>query len=466
MKPTDTDAPLMLSVSGARGLVGKSMTPEVAREFAAAFGSVIRESHANTTPCLCLGRDGRGSGKELAEAASQSLAHTGCSVIDLGIVTTPTVGIMTRELGAHGGMVITASHNPIQWNGIKCLNHDGIAPPSNEAARIIERFQTKDFSFAPDDQHGQITKNDTGSRAHVDRVLALVDCEAIRKRAFNVVLDSVNASGAIPGRMLLEELGCTITHLNAEHTGIFAHNPEPIHDNLTDLMSAVRDTSGAVVGFAQDPDADRLAIVDGNGTYIGEEFTLVLAALRMLQTQGATTLVTNLSTSRMIDDLAARVPGASVLRTAVGEANVVEGMRSCGSPLGGEGNGGVIVPAIGWVRDSLVAMALVLELLATEENTLAGIVEQIPKYAMVKSKFDLSTIGGREVIDPALIQLKAHYQDAQLSDVDGLRIDLKSGWAHIRASNTEPILRIITEAATESEAEQLRQEIISASGLG
>lgn len=455
----------MLSASGARGLVGRSMTPSVASDLAAAFGSETSALHAGSTVTICVGRDGRASGAELAAAAHKALAQTGCMVVDLGVVTTPTVGVMTRELAAQGGLVITASHNPIEWNGIKCLDSNGLAPPTKLASRIIDRFKERRFDFVHADEVGSIGEDDRGSRIHVDRVLSIVDCEAIRDKEFTVVLDSVNASGSVAGKMLLEELGCRLEHLNGEQTGLFAHDPEPIEENLRDLSSLVANTPDVAFGCAQDPDADRLAIVDENGIFLGEEYTLVLAALRMLQRRGAIPLVTNLSTSRMIDDLAARFPGASVKRTAVGEANVVEGMRSCGSPLGGEGNGGVIVPEVGWVRDSLAAMALVLELLATEGRSLSSIVDEFPKYSMLKMKLDLSSISGRSAIDPALEKLRSHFASARITDVDGIRIDLDEGWAHVRASNTEPILRVITEASTPSDAKKLCQDVVKASGL-
>ena len=265
--------------------------------------------------------------------------------------------------------------------------------------------------------------------------------------------------------MLLEELGCNVEHLNAEQTGVFGHDPEPIEANLQELTRLAGEHSAICMGCAQDPDADRLAIVDENGRYVGEEYTLVLAALRMLKTHGPIPMVTNLSTSRMIDDLAERFPGATVSRTAVGEANVVQGMRDGGAPLGGEGNGGVIVPEVGWVRDSLVAMAFMLELLASENRPLSEIVDGIPRYAMLKKKRDLTSIGGRDAIDPALERLREAHASARISDVDGVRIDLDEGWAHVRASNTEPILRIITEADTPSAAEALCERIESDAGL-
>ena len=454
----------MLSVSGARGLVGKSMTPEVAAGIAAAFGTEVRAGTGGT-PTMLVGNDGRASGPDLVEAAIGALVSAGCRVIDLGTVTTPTVGVMTAELHAQGAIVVTASHNPIEWNGIKCLDSNGLAPPPKEAARIIERFKRRDFQFVPEDERSGSAKDDTGNAVHVERVLSMVDVQLIRSRGFRVVLDSVNASGGPAGRMLLEALGCEVRHINGEQTGVFTHPPEPIEENLRDLADQVRGNAGAACGFAQDPDADRLAIVDENGRYIGEEYTLALAALRMLQSRGGVPLAANLSTSRMIDDIASQFEGASVLRTAVGEANVVDGMRACGAPLGGEGNGGVIVPEVGWVRDSIAAMALVLELMAAEGRPLSAIVDGLPRYAMVKRKLDLGGIGGREAIQPALDRLRKSHATARISDVDGLRVDLEAGWIHLRASNTEPIIRLISESRDPGSAAALADEAAKAAGL-
>jgi phosphomannomutase len=458
------DAPFMLSVSGARGIVGQTMTPTVAAEFAAAFGSWIRSRVAGR-PRLCVGRDGRAGGEALAAAARGSLAGVGCDVVDLGVTMTPTVGVMIGRLGCAGGMEITASHNPLEWNGLKCLDSDGLAPPPSIAADIIERFRRRNFAFVPSTDVGRMSADASGAATHVEKVLAQVDVAAIRSRRFRVALDSINGSGCGPGKMLLERLGCEVVHLNGEPTGIFAHVPEPTEANLGDLAAAVRSGGGFAAGFAQDPDGDRLAIVDGNGRYIGEEYTLVLAAFRLLQRRGKGTLAANLSTSRMIDDVAAGFPGSRVVRTAVGEANVVVGLKEHGGILGGEGNGGVILPEVCLVRDSLTAMALTLDLLAADGRPLAAIVDALPRYAMVKTKLDLAAVGGAAAIAPALAKVRAAFARERLDDRDGIRIDLADGWVHLRASNTEPIVRVIAEAPTGERAERLVAECRAAAGL-
>jgi phosphomannomutase len=455
----------MLSVSGARGLVDSTMTPEVAGRFAAAFGSELLESDPDKPLKLVIGRDGRASGAKISAAVCEALALIGAEVLDVEVATTPTVGIMIRKTGSTGGIVITASHNPIEWNGIKCLDHDGLAPPPDLANRIIKRFKSADVIEPGRNPRGSVSRDDSSTRHHIDLVLGEIDVELIRENPTTVVLDSINASGCVGGKMLLDDLGCGLIHLNGEQTGLFAHTPEPTRENLQDLARLVGKTPEALCGFAQDPDADRLAVVDERGEYIGEEFTLVLAVLRHLQKSGPCDLVANLSTSRMIDDLASRFPGTIVHRSAVGEANVVAKMRETGAPLGGEGNGGVILPSIGWIRDSFVAMGLVLELLAAEKRPLSKIIEELPKYAMIKEKLDLSAIGGRPVIEPALEKLKVVFAKERVNDSDGVRIDFEEGWVHVRASNTEPIMRVIAEAQTQENARTLIQRASEAAGL-
>lgn len=455
----------MLSVSGARGLVDSTMTPDVAGAFAAAFGSELLEMAPQKPLRLVIGRDGRASGAKISEAVCDALAGIGAEVVNVDVATTPTVGIMIRKTGSNGGIVITASHNPIEWNGIKCLDHDGLAPPPELANRIIERFKNGAVVTSTAEARGSVSKDDSSTRHHIDLVLAELDVEMIRSNPTTVVLDSINSSGSVGGKMLLDDLGCGLIHLNGEQTGDFAHTPEPTRDNLRDLARLVGDSPEALCGFAQDPDADRLAVVDERGEYIGEEFTLVLAVLRHLQKNGPCDLVANLSTSRMIDDLATRFPGTRVHRSAVGEANVVAKMRETEAPLGGEGNGGVILRSIGWIRDSFVAMGLVLELLATEKRSLSSIIEELPRYAMIKEKLDLSAIGGRPVIEPALNKLKVAFADERVNDIDGVRVDFEEGWVHVRASNTEPIMRVIAEAETEEEARSLIQRASTAAGL-
>jgi len=471
MSHATPDAPLMLSVSGARGIVGKTMTPVVAATFAAAFGSHIRTLVLSRRPRLVVARDGRFGGESLARAVQGALASVGCDVVDIGVAMTPTVGLMIRALGADGGMAVTASHNPIEWNGLKCLDGDGLAPPKEVAERIIARFKAADIAFAQPLEIGSITTDASAAQRHVDRVIEVLGgangaAARIRAKKLHVVLDSVNASGCVGGRMMLDALGCGVTHIYGEMTGVFGHTPEPTAENLGDLAAKVRAEGGcAACGFAQDPDADRLAIVDENGRYIGEEYTLVLAAQRMLELRGPFALAANLSTSRMIDDIAAKFPGAVVHRTAVGEANVVGALKPAKGLLGGEGNGGVIVPEVCWVRDSLSAMALVLDLLASRDEPLSKIVDSMPRYSIVKTKLDLAAIGGLAAVAPALAKLKAAFAGEKMNDSDGVRVDFKDGWVHLRASNTEPIARIIAEAPTAARAQELIAMCAKAAGL-
>jgi phosphomannomutase len=449
------EAPLMLSVSGARGIVGRTMTPEVAAAYGGAFGSFLKATTGKARPRVVVGLDGRISGPPLAAAAIGGLTATGCDAIDIGVAMTPSVGVMIGHHRADGGLTVTASHNPLQWNGIKCLDGDGLAPPPAVAKEIVDRFRERRIDWCEPTATGRVERDGTAARVHVDRVLANVDAAAIRARGFAVVLDSVNGSGCMGGRMLLEALGCRVSHIFGEQTGVFGHVPEPLAENLVELARAVAATPGAACGFAQDPDADRLAIVDEKGRFIGEECTLALAALRMLQRTGGGTLAANLSTSRMVDDIAARFAGSRVVRTAVGEANVVAGLRPAHGILGGEGNGGVIFPPVCWVRDSLSAMALVLELLAHEGRPLSELVAALPRYSMVKRKMELAAVGGMAAVAPALARVKAAFARERISDVDGVRVDFADGWVHLRASNTEPIVRVIAEAPSEARAAEL-----------
>ena len=467
----------MLSVSGARGIAGVTMTAETAARFGAAVATEFRASvPAGARPRVVVGRDGRASGEWLAPAAIAGLRACGCDVSDIGICATPTVAVMIGALGAHGGLMCTASHNPIEWNGLKALDRDGLAPPPEAAARIIARFRSGELAWEPGHSRGgAVSAVDGADRTHVDRVLSQVDVPSVAQARIAVTLDSVNGGGAAAGRMLLEALGCDLVHLNGERTGTFAHTPEPTERNLQGLAAAVRERAAGMgthaprlVGFAQDPDADRLAIVDERGRYIGEECTLALCARRILARSGPVALAANLSTSRMIDDIAARVPGARVTRSAVGEANVVAAMRATGATLGGEGNGGVIWPPVCLVRDSLSAMALVLELMAAEGKPLSTLVSELPAYAMVKRTLDLGAVGGVAAV-PGLLRkvadAHASTAGASVSTIDGVRIDVPDGWVHFRASNTEPIMRIIAEGRTPDDALRLARGCAASAGL-
>lgn len=460
------DSPLMLSVSGARGIVGSTMTPIVAKKFAAAFGSQLREISGQGSLSVVLGRDGRASGKELADAAMAGLCEVGCDVIDIGISATPTIGVMINHLSCAGGINITASHNPQEWNGLKCLDSTGAAPVGNEANAIISRFHDDRIDFAEESNHGTIKHDEASLRIHMDLIQKLIDPKPIRDRNFKVVLDSINASGCLGGRALMEAYGCEFTHVNGDMTGIFAHTPEPTSENLEDLEVAVASEEDVACGFAQDPDADRLAIIDECGGYIGEEYTLVLAALRMLQRNGPGVIAVNLSTSRMIDDVAAQFPGSRVIRSAVGEANVVAALRENDALIGGEGNGGVIIPQVCWVRDSLASMALVLDLLANEERPLSEIIDTLPRYSMIKRKVDLSSVGGTSAITEVIQRIREAWPGAHFNNSDGIRIDLDEGWIHVRPSNTEPIVRLIAEASDSQTATAIIDEAANAADLG
>ncbi|MCD6175967.1 MAG: phosphoglucosamine mutase [Planctomycetes bacterium] len=439
---------LIISISGMRGLIGENLFPEIASAYGSAFGIFLKKRHTGQGKLsVAIGRDSRPSGAMIFSAVAGGLAAVGIDVIDLGICSTPAVGVMLRHLNCAGGIVITASHNPTPYNGIKLLLENGIAPPKDMAEQIIQAYRNHQFDFVDALVCGVLKPDTRANQIHLDKVLAIVNENKITSKRFKVVLDSVNGAGGTEGLMLLEALGCEVVPMNIEPTGIFAHTPEPTAENLTALCQKVAD-SGAVIGFAQDPDADRLAIVDENGDYIGEEFTLALVAQHIFsKTQGLA--AANLSTSRMIDDIAERA-GCEVIRTAVGEANVANTMIDHSCVIGGEGNGGIIDLRVGPIRDSLVGMALVLELLTETEKTVFQLVGDIGGYAMHKSKYPADKDQAAAIIE----KVKAAFTKAKLNTSDGCRFDFPDGWIHIRTSNTEPIMRIIVETKNPAVAKQ------------
>ncbi len=473
---------LIVSVSGLRGVVGQSLTAEVAARYASVLGGwfVERETGGAGRPVVVLGRDGRAGGAVMRDAVVAGLTSAGCDVVDLGVAMTPTVGVMTDAREAAGGVVITASHNPQQWNGIKCLVRDSkqarevsaCAPEVSAAAGIAQRFADGSGLSVAWDQLGTCEASTDSVRTHVDVVLDRIGSDvaaAIRSRGFTAVLDSVNASGGPGGVMLLGELGCKVEAIAGESTGLFPHVPEPTRENLSGkvgLCSKVGEL-GADVGFAQDPDADRLAIIDENGAYIGEEYTLVLAAWSALELLGSAAkncvLATNLSTSRMLGDIANKF-GARVERTAVGEANVVSELKRHTISFGGEGNGGVIWPEVTYVRDSLSSMALVLALCARTGKSISELVGEINAlspsgngYSIVKRKV---AVVDRASATKLIEEVAARYEGqpgAKIDRRDGVWVDLseRGAWLHVRSSNTEPIVRLIAEAPTLAEAEEL-----------
>ena len=459
--PIET-APLMLSVSGCRGIVGESLTPDRIINYAASIAHYLIQRSGDPSPTVVIGRDGRASGDMVQRLAVGALLAAGCRVIDLGVATTPTVGVMVRHHSAAGGVVITASHNPQPWNGIKTITNLGAAPPKAEADAIIARYHASNPQWRTHEGVGRFELDDTAAHVHVAKVLSAIEAihpiDAIRGQGFRVVVDSVNASGARAAKLLCDALGCDLLHLSADDSGIFPHTPEPTAENLSQLAKAATTHAPSVI-FAQDPDADRLAILDSEGRYIGEEYTLVLCAWALLESLGDAAqgmqLATNLSTSRMLDDLAEKF-GCTVIRTAVGEAHLAALLqRDNNLLLLGEGNGGAIWPAVVPIRDSIGAMALTLALMAKTGKSLSQLVEEIPNYAIVKRKAPIREGLAQAAMDAA----RECFPDATVSDIDGVRLDITTedgpAWIHVRPSNTEPILRLIAEAPTQSRADAI-----------
>ena len=441
---------LMVSVSGVRGVVGKTLTDEIARDFGRAFATMLGAGKTVT-----IARDTRPSGPVLRDAMAAGLRSCGVNVIDLGVVTTPGAAFMTKHLKADGGVVITASHNPSEYNGIKLLQPIGTGLTASAAERLKEIWSSGSFAPVDPGRRGRESVNDETHRLHIEAVCAVCDPAAIAGGRFKVVLDSANGAGCIVTPMLLARLGCEVISINGEPNGRFAHPPEPVEENLSQLCEEVRKV-GADVGFAQDADADRLAIVDERGAFIGEEYTLALSAAFVLRRRKGK-LATNLVTSRKVDDVAAAA-GCEVVRAPTGEANVVEAMLREGCIFGGEGGGGAIEPRVVPVRNSLVAIAYVLQHLAETGKTVSQLVDDIPRYVMLKTKFPCPA-GAAEQVTAAAKAAFGGRPGAKLNDADGLRVDLPDGWVCARASNTEPIMRIIAEAADEPKARVLVDEM-------
>src|SRR4051794_10630497 len=403
---------------------------------------------------IVVGHDGRPSAPVFLPAVLAAVNASGRDAWLAGPVATPTMGRLVRDLDAAGGIQISASHNPPQYNGLKFFQPGGMVLGADAGRAVLDRIAARDFGWASWDALGRVRPIDDPDRAHLDAVLATVDVAAIRRKSFVVALDACHGAGGRMGEALLRALGCTPIVLGGSPDGRYDHPPEPTETNLR-RFSALVPAMRAAVGFAQDPDADRLAIVDESGRYIGEELTLALAASHRLA-QETGTVVLNLSTSRATEDLAARF-GCPVVRTSVGEINVVEGMKAHDAVLGGEGNGGVIDPRVGFVRDSFVAMALVLDLLAGTGEPLSRLVAGLPKYAMIKDQFPLN--GGPAAVSGVFDAVASAYPEARADRRDGLRLDWPDRWAHVRASNTEPIVRVIAEATGAAEARALADDV-------
>ncbi len=436
----------MVSVSGVRGLVGKDLTPELVARYGASFGTLLKEAGK---PVAVLARDSRTSGPMFVAAAQAGLQSVGCRVIDCGMVPTPTAQMAVEHHHAGGGIVLTASHNPVEWNALKFIGHDGVFLDQAMGEKLRAGVNAATLPRAGWDTLGTITTDADAIARHLELVLKLpfVDAGAIRKKKFTVALDTCRGAGGTTVPQLLDALGCKVVAINLETDGRFPRPPEPIPENLVALGELVR-SAGADIGMAVDPDVDRLALTDVKGRAIGEDYTLAFA-LRAVLAQQNGPVVVNLSTSLVVED-AARLHNAKVERAPVGEANVARAMRKLGAVIGGEGNGGVILPALHLGRDAPLAIALVLHLLATTGKSVAELVSEQPRYVIVKAK---APRGGD--VEKMYAALLARYADAKVDRQDGLRLAWPDRWLHVRPSGTEPIVRLIAEAPSVEIANEL-----------
>jgi phosphomannomutase len=443
---------LMVGVAGVRGLVGTDLTPEVVARWAAAFGTWAKSGK------IVLGRDSRTSGPMFARAATAGLMSVGCQVIDVGLVPTPTVQLAVEHHRSAGGIILTASHNPIEWNALKFVGPDGIYLGVEDGARVAE-LARDGMSRASYSGLGEVTADADAVERHLDDLLALkgIDVKAIRRPRFRVALDTVRGAGGVVMPELLERLGCRVAAINLETDGCFPRPPEPLPEHLKPLGALVR-RHKADVGIAVDPDVDRLAIVDERGRAIGEDYTLAFAVRAVLggravgRSGGKKTVVCNLSTSLLVED-AARECGATVVRSPVGEAHVARTIIAHRAAIGGEGNGGVMYPPLHVGRDAPLAAAFVLALLAREKQTVSEIVASAPRYSIVKDKV---ARGAR--LEPVYEALRRAFPEAKVDMQDGMRLAWPNRWLHVRPSNTEPIIRLIAEAPSVADAERLIAE--------
>jgi phosphomannomutase len=450
---------LMIGVSGIRGRVGEALTPEVMATYAAGFGAWARRRGASKR--VVVGRDSRVSGPLFHRVVLSALQSVGCDVIDIGLTTTPTCQLAVEFHHAAGGLMISASHNPIEWNALKCIGPTGLFLENSEGI-AMRAIVEEGIPRAQWSELGAIETDDHAVERHIERVLSIpyIDVDGIRRRRFHVALDCVRGAGAIIMPVLLERLGCRVTAINLETDGRFPRPPEPVPENLGALERLVLE-SGAVIGFAVDPDVDRLALVSDAGRAIGEDYTLALAARLVLRHRSGP-VVTNLSTSRLIEDVAAEAK-TSVVRAPVGEVNVAVRMRDDRASIGGEGNGGVILTEVHLGRDAPIGAALLLQLLHEENKSLSQIASELPRYVIVKDKLDRPDAS----LDTVYQALRSAFPDAAADTQDGLRLSWPDRWVHVRPSGTEPIVRVIAEAPTDQEAKELvRRSRVPLDALG
>ena len=452
---------LIKSISGIRGTiggtVGDNLTPVDVVKFASAYGIWLKQQRNKDNYKVVVGRDARISGEMIQNLVMNTLVGLGIHVVDIGLSTTPTVEVAVPIEFADGGIILTASHNPKQWNALKLLNFKGEFLNAKEGQNILDIAESKDMSFSTVNTLGKITKNEAYIDIHIDEVLKLplVYVKAIKKAGFKIVVDGVNSSGGIAVPKLLERLGVHTVELYCTPNGHFPHNPEPLKEHLTDLSKLVIQER-ADFGIVVDPDVDRLAFVCENGDMFGEEYTLVACADYVLSKTSGNT-VSNMSSTRALRDITLS-HGQNYQASAVGEVNVVELMKLNKAIIGGEGNGGIIYPELHYGRDALVGIALFLSLLAEKNMSVSSLRNSYPSYFMSKNKIQLTP---NLDVDSILDKMKYRYEDQQINDIDGVKIDFEDCWVHLRKSNTEPIIRIYTEAFSQNEANKLAEKIIT-----
>jgi len=435
--------PLKVGVSGIRGIVGEAFSPDTVLKFSRSFGTLMKKGK------VIVSRDTRISGDMCKSLVKAGLLSTGCSCVDLDICPTPTTQIMVKKMGAVGGVIITASHNPIAYNGLKFISNRGLFLNARERKKLLQFYNNEKFAQVEAKDIKPVVYDSGAPDRHIKLVLNVIKPDLIRKKRFKVAYDCCNGAGLVITGKLMKALNVRGVALNDKCTGFFPHTPEPVPKNLKQICQAVKKNK-CDVGFAQDPDADRLAIIDERGRPIGEEYTLALTAKFILRKNPGNLIVTNLSTTRAIEDIAKEF-GAKVIRTKVGEMNVVEKLISKKAIVGGEGNGGLILPNILPCRDSIMAMTIVLEYMAREGKKLSHILADIPRYEIAKKAVECSVDEAHRVIE----KLKSKYSSEKINTLDGIKIDFKDGWVHIRPSNTEPIVRIIAETRSVTRTRKL-----------
>ncbi len=446
----------MTGVSGVRGVFADSLNPEIVLRYAARFGEYIKANSLNPSPKpkIVVGRDSRTTGPAMLSTVVSALLSVGCDVVEIGIVPTPTVLLNVKKHSAQGGIAITASHNPPEWNAMKFVDGDGMFLSAAKAAQFLASVNDP-ITWVDWQNVGTLTHDSAAISYHINKVLEIgyLDLGRIRSKRFRVVLDSVNGAGGLASPLLLERLGCEVIEINSAPTGVFAHPAEPLNQNLTQLEEAVR-IHKADIGFATDPDVDRLSIVSELGSCIGEEYSVVLAELYVLP-KNKGDIVVNLSTSMLSDHVAQRF-GVKVHRAKVGEINVGKLMQEINSPIGGEGNGGIICPPVNYTRDALSGMALILGLLAESGKTVSQIVDELPRYYFAKDKLELEPAKMDTVME-AIPELLTGYE---LDRRDGIKAVSNDHWIHIRKSGTEPIIRIYVESPSETQSRDICSSLI------